>query len=134
VVITTAFVSGNITVKASNACASSAVRTLVLGTCLRSAVLESNSDEVQTVNVLTTLYPNPSNGEFNINYVSAISSDLQLEVYDAQGRKVFEKNEQIVEGENILNYTSILENKGIYFVKLIDSKNNFMETKTLVVQ
>jgi hypothetical protein len=47
---------------------------------------------------------------------------------------VFEKNEQIVEGENILNYTSILENKGIYFVKLIDSKNNFMETKTLVVQ
>lgn len=134
VVITTAFVSGTITVKANGACATSAARTLVLGNCLRSTTIINSISDGENNPVSVKIYPNPNNGVFNVVYVSEVSSELMVEIYDVQGRLVLSQKENIMEGENLFNYRSVITEKGMYFLKLVDVTNNFIETKNLIIQ
>lgn len=65
-----------------------------------------------------SIYPNPSNGNFRIDYDSTIGS-INVEIYSTLGQKVFEK--QNLEN-NIINTNGL--QSGIYLVKIIkDSKS-----------
>lgn len=65
-----------------------------------------------------SIYPNPSNGNFRIDYDSTIGS-INVEIYSTLGQKVFEKQNL----ENNIITTNGLQS-GIYFVKITkDSKS-----------
>ncbi len=120
--------------KANGACATSAARTLVLGNCLRSTTIINSISDGENNPVSVKIYPNPNNGVFNVVYVSEVSSELMVEIYDVQGRLVLSQKENIMEGENLFNYRSVITEKGMYFLKLVDVTNNFIETKNLIIQ
>ena len=57
----------------------------------------------------TLVYPNPSNGTFNLNLGSG---QWDVEVYDITGRKVYENR---MDGHSILDLGAC--HKGMYFLK-----------------
>jgi chitodextrinase len=64
------------------------------------------------------IYPNPSNGEFNISFDNP-KGDFSIEIYSLIGQKVFEKENT---RNNIISVTNL--QKGIYLVKITkDSKS-----------
>jgi hypothetical protein len=133
VLIDSTFVSGNITVKANGTCASSGTRIFVLGSCVRSVdVVFSGQEDQNTVSA--TLYPNPSNGAFNVEYISEITSEMFVQIFDMQGRTVLERKEYVLVGANIFDFSNQNLYKGTYFVRLVDEQNEFTETKILIVQ
>lgn len=75
-------------------------------------------------NSLTKVYPNPSNGTFNL---SLGEGQWDVEVYDLTGRKVYENR---LDGQSAIDLSSC--QKGIYFLK---AKNESEEiTSKLVIR
>lgn len=72
------------------------------------------------------VYPNPSNGIFNIEY-NFESSERLIQVYDIQGRVVLQTNP--VESKSTLNLSA--HSKGLYLVKCIDGAKT--STKKVIV-
>lgn len=66
------------------------------------------------------IYPNPSNGIFNIS----ISDNANLEVYDIVGKKI--KNQKVNSGDSSLDLSNY--NAGIYLLKVTNEQN---QTKTM---
>jgi hypothetical protein len=63
-----------------------------------------------------TLHPNPSNGQFSIEFDEAVlTGDLQLLVVDALGRRVY--SQEITEAKTLVNLGA--QNAGTYFVKVL---------------
>lgn len=75
-----------------------------------------------------TLYPNPSNGAFNIEFNQSFTG--MIKVYDATGKLVYEGSENNNKVSNIK--LSNVEN-GIYFVKII-SANGYASTKKVSIK
>ena len=74
----------------------------------------NNTDELVNLNKIK-LYPNPTNGIVNIDY--GFYEDLQIEIFDANGKKVLDlMNSQTID----LNHLS----KGLYFIQIKDLKHN----------
>ena len=69
------------------------------------------------------VYPNPSNGTFNLNLGEG---QWDIEVYDITGRKVYENR---MEGQSLLNLGSC--QKGIYFLKATGA-NSGVTAKVMV--
>ncbi|MDD5151897.1 MAG: T9SS type A sorting domain-containing protein, partial [Flavobacterium sp.] len=64
------------------------------------------------------IYPNPSNGEFNISFDNS-KGNFSIEIYSLIGQKVYEK-------ENTTNKTISVPNlqKGIYLVRITKDSNS----------
>ncbi|MFN4198886.1 MAG: T9SS type A sorting domain-containing protein, partial [Flavobacterium sp.] len=73
------------------------------------------------------IYPNPARGSFNISSPS-YSGDLQLQLFDVQGRRVMER--KITGTQNEINVNGIPT--GVYMVRL--SSDSGVITKKLVIQ
>lgn len=72
----------------------------------------------QFSNTVFNIYPNPSNGEFKIDYDTTIG-DINVEIYSAVGQKVFEKQNV---NDNTITTNEL--SKGVYLIKIIqDSKS-----------
>jgi hypothetical protein len=69
-----------------------------------------------------SIYPNPSNGIFNLESSQSIQ---QIEVFDLQGRKVFESKNQTQ-----INLSALPNNT--YLARIL-LENGTMETKKLVL-
>ena len=84
-------------------------------------VNDLNSDKFFNV------YPNPSNGLFNLSFGSSIQSDVvNIEVTDAQGKLVF-KN-QINSIQNFLTTLDLSGNaSGIYMLRISTSESVWTE-------
>ncbi len=92
-----------------------------------SSIVIDNTEVLSTIdNVFTNLsiYPNPANSSIKINTTNTISKIL---VFDIAGKKVIEKLSNI---SNTLNVSKL--NSGIYFVKVIDTKNNSSTQKLFI--
>jgi len=72
-----------------------------------------------------SVYPNPSNGLFNLTLEGI--SESTIEIYNVEGKKILSK---IQENEEVLSFE--LQTEGIYFVKIINT--DFVETKKVVVK
>jgi subtilisin-like proprotein convertase family protein len=66
-----------------------------------------------------TLYPNPNNGNFNVQFTSTSGNDVKINVHDMRGRLVFEKNYQ---NSGLFNQNIQLNNaqSGVYMVTIQD--------------
>ena len=64
------------------------------------------------------LYPNPSQGNFNVSFTTAVESDYQIEIVDITGRTVNKKTGETKYGENQVRFDADLPN-GVYMVKVI---------------
>ncbi len=64
------------------------------------------------------IYPNPSNGNFILSYVSNYSSDNIIKLYNLLGQVVFTKTVVQVNGLNTVNFDIRNLNQGIYLLEL----------------
>ncbi len=64
------------------------------------------------------LYPNPSMGNFNVSFTTAVESDYQIEIVDITGRTVNKKTGETKYGENQVRFDADLPD-GVYMVKVI---------------
>lgn len=70
------------------------------------------------------IFPNPSNGIFSLN-VAAVNVQ-KIEVFNHIGQMVFSSNETL----NEINLSHL--NKGVYFVKVTDSKESIFKTQLVI--
>jgi hypothetical protein len=71
------------------------------------------------------IYPNPSNGEFNISFDN-LKGDYSIEIYSLIGQKVFEK-------KNTQTTTIAVSNlqKGTYWVRI--TKDSKSKTEKIII-
>jgi hypothetical protein len=67
------------------------------------------------------IYPNPSEGEFNIN----IHSPMSFTIYDLNGR-------EILKSESKYDFKFKLSDKGVYMIKFTDPRGNTITRKLIV--
>ena len=78
------------------------------------------------------VYPNPFNGSTNITFQIAEESDVLLEVYSVNGRKVaMVANLKYEIGQHVINWSSQNLSQGTYFLEL--RVGNQLETKRLMI-
>lgn len=108
--VTTA-ASGTYTVVASSGgCTDTAMVTVVVENC--NSFLENNSIGVHSI------YPNPTNGIFEITLAKIPTTNTQLEIVDCLGKVILSK--PVTELTTMVNISNIT--KGIYFVRLWNNK------------
>ncbi|MEO8150478.1 MAG: YCF48-related protein [Bacteroidia bacterium] len=86
-------------------------------------ILKTTTGGITAINTLNNpssivISPNPSNGNFQIQFSSPKMSIEKIEMLNVLGEKVFEKNVGVVAGENKISISPKL-GSGIYFLKMI---------------
>ena len=78
-----------------------------------------------------SVYPNPSNGNFTVQYTSATSNPIAISVYDMRGRAVFTKT---YENTGMINQPIALTDvqSGVYLMTVVDG--NQKGVKRIVIQ
>ena len=78
-----------------------------------------------------TLYPNPNNGNFNIQFTSTSSDEIKVNVHDVRGREIYSKS---YTNNGLFNENLQLNNvqSGVYLVTVQDGARK--EVKKIVVQ
>ena len=78
-----------------------------------------------------TLYPNPNNGNFNIQFTSTSSDEIKVNVHDIRGREIYSKS---YTNNGLFNENLQLSNvqSGVYLVTVQDGARK--EVKKIVVQ
>ena len=83
-------------------------------------VLSNSNFELNNI----AIYPNPSNGIFNIS-LGNIAPSL-IEVYDLTGKIILSKKDVVISNaETAIDLSSA--SQGIYFVKIVDTKNQIVK-------
>jgi subtilisin-like proprotein convertase family protein len=77
------------------------------------------------------LYPNPNNGNFNIQFTSTTGNEIKINVHDIRGREIFNKS---YNNNGLFNESLQLNNvqSGVYLVTVQDGARK--EVKKIVVQ
>ena len=73
------------------------------------------------------VYPNPNNGEANINVSTLKSTDIKFSIYNQIGEKVLQWDEYVQTGNNRISFYTNELKEGFYYIQ-ISTKD---ETKTL---
>lgn len=81
-------------------------------------------------NELFELHPNPSNGRVNLEWHGATGSDIEIEVYDALGKKVQHQNLNLVSRKTELQLQGMAP--GSYFVRVISAEG--VSSRRLLIQ
>ncbi len=77
------------------------------------------------------VFPNPTSGEFTIEFVENFSEIISLSISDVLGRTIYDKKNFIPERRMILNFSD--KGKGIYFIKMLKS-NGETFVKEIIIQ
>jgi hypothetical protein len=120
--------SGLIKVSSSNNCGNvSGLRTLGVTYC-HNAISNNNS----VANTSSSLYPNPTTGEFKIDVTTDLDEEMTIQVYDVSGKLIISEKHNVTTGTSTL--TTTLENykAGLYFVRLLDSKAANVYSQTVI--
>jgi hypothetical protein len=80
----------------------------------------------EELNNSISIYPNPSNGEFNLVINNPSIDNAKIEIFDVYGRLIFIKN--VTSKINSINLSEF--SSGIYTVKI--SANNQISTKRII--
>ena len=95
--------------------------------CSQTATLSSDSFGLENF----TLYPNPNNGNFTIQFNTNSGNEIKINVHDIRGREIFNKS---YDNNGFFNENLQLNNaqSGIYLVTIQDGSRK--EVKKIVVQ
>jgi subtilisin-like proprotein convertase family protein len=95
--------------------------------CTQQAVLVTENFGIEGF----SLYPNPNNGTFNIQFTSSTSNEVKVNVHDMRGREIYNKSFQ---NNGLFNESLQLNNvqSGIYLVTVQDGARK--EMKKIVVE
>lgn len=88
----------------------------------------SNTDFVLEDFVLS---PNPSNGNFNVQFTSSTSKEIKINVYDLRGRQVFEKS-YVNNGSFNQDINLNKVQAGVYLVSISDGNKKIV--KRIIIQ
>lgn len=72
------------------------------------------------------IYPNPNNGEFNINFNQSVDN-AQIEIFDQLGRQVYIKSNQNIQDGSSYQISLKSYSPGIYMIKLNSDQVQFEE-------
>lgn len=78
------------------------------------------------------IYPNPSNGEFNIQFIGYSDADLQIEIFSLTGQKVFAQNIQIADEVHTVEISLLQIPAGTYFVRAMH--NGSVESFPVIIE
>ena len=78
-----------------------------------------------------SLYPNPNNGDFNVQFNSTSNEPIELAVFDIRGRQIYQN---VYTNNGFINENIQLNNlqSGVYLIKVKDGKNEL--TKKFIKQ
>jgi hypothetical protein len=112
-----------ITVSATTPCGTTAVKTITL-----------NFKAQETVQVIATeVYPNPVSDNFNIDITASKAATVEISVYSTGGVLIVSpKSVQLQEGANTITENVSSLNSGIHILRLVNSSNGEVITKTLI--
>lgn len=85
--------------------------------CSAAAPLEVVKNEFSNLMV----YPNPNNGNFNVQFNNATSEKVEIKVYDMSGRTIFTKN-YTVQGDFDENIQLNAVQTGVYLMSIFDGE------------
>ena len=77
------------------------------------------------------VYPNPSNGNFTVQFNSNSTNDIKIGVYDMRGRQIFDK---VYQNSGVFNQNIQLNNlqSGVYLVTVQDGDTK--EVKRIIIE
>ena len=75
-----------------------------------------------------TVYPNPNNGQFTIEIDATQSMDLEINIHDLSGRKVWNSNDNATIGKNQIIINSKGLAAGTYLIQVISNEKTFVST------
>ncbi len=83
--------------------------------------LTTSVQENQAVQGEVVVYPNPSNGQFNISYNALNDGDYMVKIYNMVGQVVFDQTYGGTFGSNIISLNIGQFGQGIYMLELRSS-------------
>ncbi len=97
---------------------------------LNSGVLSVS--ELQKDNFRFEVYPNPSDGNFNISYHSESPEDGEMNIYSLKGEKIFNQKINLKKGEHLIKFAEKNISSGYYNLQLISNKK--LLSKSLIIK
>ena len=91
-----------------------------------------NSNNFISINYSIDIFPNPTDGIFNLKLNSQQNLNAQLFIFNIEGRKIYDENLNLDKNENKLIDLSH-HKSGIYFIYL-NSENKIILNKTIKIQ
>ena len=89
-------------------------------------VLNSNNGDAL---IRMNIYPNPSNGELNINLNGNEEGNYTLSIFDQRGQEVFNKTSIVNGSYQVLNYQLQALSKGVYSIRLISNSGTTIHSR-----
>lgn len=78
------------------------------------------------------VYPNPASGQFNVNLNLARNAQVQMTLFDAYGKTVYNtENKTMAQGENIMNISSSHLESGLYLLR-VKVDNREMKKRVII--
>lgn len=90
--------------------------------CYTSGIFENITNDV-----LIILTPNPNNGNFMMNYKSALNQEVSIKLYDITGRVVYSRELTVITGNNFIDIDATNLDKGIYIFEIVAETGNHIE-------
>jgi len=78
------------------------------------------------------LYPNPTNGVFNLDLFNIKPGKVSLTITDVLGRKVQQTDYFVTEQNQVITADLSNASSGVYLVAIIDSKGSLYSTRVMV--
>ncbi len=128
------FTSGYVSVMALSSCETSNPAYLAISGCNSTTrTMDPLAPVASAELIISDAYPNPTNEKFSFNIQSPFDGDVDMEIYDAQGKLIFAEKKILVQGSNIISQDVNFESRGIILVRII-SNNGTVVTRTVIVQ
>ncbi|HET6992207.1 MAG TPA: T9SS type A sorting domain-containing protein [Bacteroidia bacterium] len=75
-------------------------------------------------------YPNPTNGQFFLEYMLTENSDVVIEAFDVLGQNVFSETTSHASGKQISSVNLSSQSNGVYFVRCTIKNSSSITTHT----
>lgn len=72
-----------------------------------------------------TLWPNPTDGNFQISFNSNETEDAIIQIYDMNGRCIYSAVEMAYEGYNTFTLQQPVSENGVYLIRILTGRENY---------
>lgn len=79
----------------------------------------------ESIATTLTLWPNPTDGNFQINFNSIETGDAVIQIYDMNGRCIYSAIEMAFEGSNTFTIQQPDSENGVYLIRVLTGNENY---------